>query len=330
MTRLFDCKPFIVAEVGSNWATLSDCIQSISAAKACGADAVKFQAFTHEALYGFAAPSVTPIDVHSLPVAWLPKLKEKADACGIELMVTAFSPELVAAVDPFVTVHKVASSDNGCPQLLEAVKRTGKPVLLSCGAAGKGDVQKAVYGYSGWAGFGDTPVVVLYCNAAYPSRRHNLFLMQELKELTGKPVGLSDHSLDVIYAPLSAVKHFGAVVIEKHFTAVPELDSPDRGHSLTTDEFKIMTDYLRGKRDGGGFNPTSEERAMFLRHNRRLIATQDLAAGAQLRYGENFGAYRSLVDDTRGLSPFAWESVEGRTTTKQINRGEAIGPGDFL
>ncbi len=69
---------FIIAEVGSNWNNLEDCLESIQCAKVCGADAVKFQAYTGEALYG--TPQVVS---NQLPLEWLPKLKEKADAAGI-------------------------------------------------------------------------------------------------------------------------------------------------------------------------------------------------------------------------------------------------------
>lgn len=329
MTRLFDTKPFIICEIGSNWRDLRDCIESIGIAKAVGADAVKFQLWSYEDLYGFGPPEgeEKTFIPGEMPIDWLALLKEKADACGIEFMCSVFEPNIVDYVDTFVSVHKVASSDLSYPQLLKAVAKTGKPVILSTGASSKGDVSKAVE-FLSEAGARDR-LVLMYCAAAYPSRRHNLYLMQELREAFGLPVGLSDHSQDVIYAPLSAARHFGAIAIEKHFTAFPDLDTPDRGHSLTSDEFKIMVDYIRGKRDGGGFNPTSEEKAMFLRHNRRLVATKDVAPGEVLKFGENYGAYRSLEDDAHGLSPFCWLSVEGHRAAKEIKRGKGIGPGDF-
>ena len=325
MTRLFEAKPFIIAEVGSNWESFEHAKDSISLAKQCGADAVKFQAFSVDALYGLPFEYIdSELVGHELPLEWLPKLKEKADACGIEFMCTAFSPELVAAVDPYVSVHKVASSDLSYPQLLIAVAETGKPVILSTGASSRGDIRSAI----GVLDEFGARVVLMYCAAAYPSRRHNLYLMRELQAAFGKPVGLSDHSRDVIYAPLSAHREFGAVCIEKHFTAFPDIATPDRHHSLTSDEFKIMVDYIRGTRDGG-LNPTSEEKDMFLRHNRRLIATADISPNELLEYGKNFGAYRSLEDDTRGLSPFGWGSLQGRKATKAIARGKGIAPGDF-
>lgn len=337
MTRLFEAKPFIIAEVGSNWTTLPECLASIAAAKRVGADAVKFQLFTHASLYGFSDKPFTlksasailkasygdkPTEPGHLPQAWLPKLKSMADEQGIEFMCTAFSPELVEVVDPFVKVHKIASSDLKYPQLLEAAKATGKPTLLSTGASSKGDVFRAL------EILGDAEVVLLYCNAAYPSRQHNLFQIDQLKQL-GRPVGISDHSLDVIYAPVSAVRHFGAVVIEKHYTAFPSLETPDRPHSLTDDEFRIMLMNVKGWADTSDFQPSREERAMFLRHNRRLIATQDIPAGQILTFGENFGAYRSLEDEGKGSSPFDWEQFEGRTARLAISRGKGISMGDL-
>ena len=351
MTRLFEAKPYIIAEVGSNWTSFEHAKDSISLAKQCGADAVKFQAFTYSALYGSSMKEVVRARIEAtgrynsdvvmaleskniqdeldtaLPLDWLPKLKEKADACGIEFMCTAFSPELVKAVDPFVAVHKVASSDLSYPQLLDAVAKTGKPIILSTGASSRGDIALALNAL----GSAQDRTVLMYCSAAYPSRRHNPYLMRELREHFGRPVGFSDHSTDVIFAPLFAAREMGAVVIEKHFTAFPELDTPDRPHSLDADGFKCMVDYIRGKREGG-LNPTSEEKPMFLRHNRRLVATRDIPQGEMLQYGINYGAYRSLQDDDRGLSPFFWNHEKGpeaKRASHAIARGKGIGPGDF-
>lgn len=321
MTRLFEARPYIIAEVGSNWRDLRDCVESIGIAKACGADAVKFQAFTGKALYGIEPPGGWNFSTE-LPLAWLPKLKEKADACDIDLGVTAFSPELVEAVDPYVPWHKVASSDCTWPQLLEAVARTGKPVLLSTGATHVQDITAAIHHVRDGDG-----VVALYCVASYPASFVDLHVMcRLLDETPAHFVGFSDHTLGYSMAVEAARR--GATVIEKHFTAFPDLDTPDRPHSLTPDEMKRMVDALRGKTQPT-IGPTPEERDMLLRHNRRLVATQDIPPGGILTYGETFGAYRSLVDDARGLTPFAWASVEGKKATRAIGRGEGIGPGDF-
>lgn len=309
---------YVVAEIGSNWLIFDQAKESITAAKQAGADCVKFQAFTHRALYG--ADYIAP---HALPLEWLPRLKEKADAVGIDFACTAFSPELVAAVDPYVKWHKVASSDCAWPQLLEAVARTGKPVVISYGAHGLYDMVRSI---ETLRYFGAKSVTPLYCVAAYPANTVDLRVMSKMAETLGMPVGYSDHTTDVINAPLEASNR-GAVLIEKHMTAYPDLDTPDRPHSLTPAQFRQMVSALRGADPVMG--PVQDEQAMLLRHNRRLIATSDILPGTRLIYGENFGALRSLADDTRGLSAWAWGDVDGRTAAVHIEAGMPIGPGDF-
>lgn len=324
MTELFNAKPFIIAEIGSNWTGFSECIDSIGMAKSVGANAVKFQLFSAEGLYGFVYPTRG-----ELPPEWLPKLAEHAKALGIEFMCTAFSPELVEAVDPFVSVHKIASSDLSYPQLLKAVAKTGKPIILSTGGSSLGDVHMAV----DCLGSARDRTVLMYCNAAYPSTHHNLFKMQQLEQEFRMHVGFSDHSQDVIYAPLAALIFHRATVIEKHVTAFPLLDTSDREHSLTADDFKIMVDHLRGTVSVGEFNPSREEKPMFLRHNRRLIASKDITPGEPLAYGVNYGAFRSLKDDANGLTPFLWNHAnygpEGKRALTAIKQGDSLGPGAF-
>lgn len=319
MTNLFDAKPFIIAEVGSNWQTLEQCRLSIQSAKVCGADAVKFQAFTYRALYGsYPEGKVSVMLPHELPLAWLPELKKTADACDIEFMCTAFSPELVAAVDPFVSVHKIASSDAAWPQMLDAVAATGKRTLISFGGKSEAEQKQAMARLCGAHVFGRDSVVPLYCIAAYPA---DCAILPDFCR-DGAYDGFSDHTLGYT-AAIEAARR-GAIVIEKHFTAFPDLDTPDRPHSLRPDQFIRMVNIIRR-----GEAATSEEDAMILRHNRRLIATCDVEVGTPLLVDHNFGAYRAQYDDTRGLSPFAWEQVQGKKSTKAIKRGEAIGEGDF-
>lgn len=440
------CPPFIVAEVGSNWQKLEDCLLSISMAAKCGASAVKFQAFTYEALYGvrrkakhppldyvfypiddiplaelgictqalnsvkavidqrrfvevnqfnvgdpvYPVSASTTFDMKGLtfrnfrtargigaetldiladldgwettsayktiqqrtpkldgqlPLEWLPKLKEKADACGIEFMCSAFSPELLKAVDPYVNAHKIASAELTHIKLLEAARECGKPVILSTGASGEGDIEMAMrvlthealnpevvhepYPYDNSPSQYATPVpvVLLYCVAAYPAQEINLDCIDLLRRRFGTLVGYSDHSTDVGVIPLGSIRT-GATVLEKHFTAVPEFESPDRPHSLEPSQFRRMVDSLGGKTPAT-LGPTAGEKGMILRHNRRLIATSEILAGDALVYGENFGIYRSLKDDSHAFSPWRLYDVNGRTAKRAVKAGDGIGPGDI-
>jgi sialic acid synthase SpsE len=342
--------PFIIAEVGSNWRTLDDCKHSVVQAKQCGADAVKFQAFNHQALYGFDLYDEATHDVdlcgvthterklrpcpHALPLEWLPELAEKAMAVGIEFMCTAFSPELIDAVDPHVSIHKVASSDCTHKRMLERLAKIGKPVLLSTGAHGANDIGAAL------SILKDTPTVLLYCVAAYPAQEIFLHVMADMAKAYARPVGYSDHSTDALIVPKAAID-LGACVLEKHVTFI-DAKTPDSPHSLNADQFKRMVDTIRGN-PARLTGPTLEEQDMVRRHNRRLIATRDIPAGDTLRehawapyqpcqaedyYPANFGIYRSLKDESRAYHPFMIDEVNGKTAKRAIRAGDGIGPGD--
>jgi sialic acid synthase SpsE len=311
VTRLFEAAPFVIVEVGSNWQTLEHCLKSIEVAKECGADAAKFQVFDYEDLYGFHPHGYDLYSASSHPMVqikgWLPELKAKADAVGIELMVTAFSPELVAAVDPYVSVHKIASSDAAWPQMLEAVAKTQKPVLVSFGGKMQDEIDTALSYLADARGSWEN-ILPLYCVAAYPADFYDLAAARRF-------FGISDHTLG--YTAVVEAWRNGAHCIEKHFTAFPDLGTPDRPHSLTPQQFKRMVDILRDR------PVETEEAAMFLRHNRRLIATRDIHQGEMLLYGQNYGAYRAF-QDCEGRTPFSWKEIEGSAAAKAYRRGDCI------
>ena len=108
-------------------------------------------------------------------------------------------------------------------------------------------------------------------------------------------------------------------------TAFPDLQTPDRDHSLTVDQFRYMVDYISNKQISLAACHR-EELPMVLRHNRRLIATRDIAVGETLREGENYGAYRSLKDNTAALSPWMLNRVHGKSAKRAIQAGDGIGP----
>jgi N,N'-diacetyllegionaminate synthase len=302
MSKLFECNPYVIAEVGSNWRSFADAKDSVSMAKKCGADAVKFQFFRESDLYG-TEPS-DDLKSNELPAEWLPLLKEKADACGIDFLCTAFSPLGLKLIDPLVGAHKVASAENRYDELLLAMGATNKPIIISCGGSGLGDILAIAKFCKEHI---KQKVVFLYCNAAYPSRYHNLFNIDDLRKcLSGEgfhDIGFSDHSLDVIYAPLSAHRHFGARVIEKHFRLDHITNTPDAGHSLDTSEFSAMVTALR-KLNTGVYG-TIEEKPFYEKINRRMVATKKIPKGSLLidrGQDKNYGFYRSLKPAPEALA----------------------------
>jgi len=305
-------KPYIIAEVGSCWDDFDHVKDSIGLAKNCGADAVKFQFFNSPDLYGPQEqpyePGISPYFHHG----WLAGLKEKADAFGIDLMCSAFSVDGIKAVDPYVSLHKVASSENNHVRMLETLNALGKPVLISTGGSTHGDIKQSLKYLR------DVEVIPLYCVSDYPARVVNLYELRDLASMFGA-VGFSDHSTDSLVIPHRAVE-LGACVIEKHVNFF-DVDCADSPHSLSTAEFKDMCSRLRGKPVSG-----SGQKDMILKHNRRLVATRTIRAGEKYKEGINFGIYRSLVNDTSALSPFNIELVNGKDCLRDLEAGEGISP----
>jgi N-acetylneuraminate synthase len=202
--------------------------------------------------------------------------------------------------------------------MLERLREIGKPVILSTGASSMNDISIAL------KVLGDTPVTLLYCVASYPANYVNFAKMVELFNRFGKPIGFSDHTLDVLNVPLAA-RNLGASVIEKHVNLVGVKDTPDAPHSLSLDHFKHMCKYLRYSDNSVPLEDDSE-RDMYTTHNRRLIATRDIKAGDKLIENENFGIFRALKPDTSALSPWAIDKVNGRVCKIDIRAGSGITP----
>jgi len=246
-----------IADIGSNFRTLEQAKESIYQAKKAGADVVKFQLFSEYDLYGNGSTD-RKID------GWLPTLAAKCLDLGVEFGCTAFSPEGLAIVDPFVKCHKIASSCVAHLPLLKAAGDTGKPLIISVGACTVNEVYDvmAAVPYS-------TKLTLMYCQAAYPSRWCDVRKIRALRALapSSVDVGYSDHTIDVINAPVAAAM-MGATVIEKHFTAFPSLQTPDRGHSLNPDEFKAMVIAVSSNEV---FGPSPEEQEFREYHRTRCI-----------------------------------------------------------
>ena len=310
-------KPFVIAEIGSNWHNLEECLHAIWAAKNCGADAIKFQLYTHEELYGF------PGEVsHELPPEWLPKLKAHAFMCDIEFMCTAFSPKGIATVDPYVEIHKLASSENNHVLMHKALKETDKPIIISLGATTI--IEKKMI-YETFLGF-DT--AYLYCVANYPAQEIHLESIREIQKQTGAVTGFSDHSTDYSTIPVSAVTQYGAAILEKHFNPLNHTDTPDAPHSIGQEQFKTMTAKIHGKFYGHG-EIRSEELAMEKNHKRRLVMKKDSKKGEELHFDEHYGIYRFKGDSLVDVKPYFYADFDGARLKKPKKQGDTLGPDDI-
>lgn len=323
LSRILAAKPYIIAEVGSNWDEFGDLIHSISMAAKCGANAVKFQRLSDMDMYGVEDPAS---NLAIFPDEWLPQLKEKADACGIDFMCSAFSVEGFKAVDPFVTAHKIASCDFNNLPLVRFVAKLGKPIVLSCGGQCLSDIRAVTSELKSR----NVEFVLLYCNSSYPSVEHDLFEIGRLREFS-QYIGFSDHSIDVINAPKIAYRVFDAVLIEKHFSLDHIEESADYDHSITQDQFKRMVDAVRGPEFPASFG-TGEEDVFRVRDTRKAKAVVNIKVGERLKHRVNYEFFRSTSFSAAlvgGFSPMLVDKVENVQVKVALKAGEPIKLGDL-
>src|SRR5262249_46595213 len=140
----------------------------------------------------------------SMPYEMVPKLADACREAGIQLMSSFFSPADFAAVDPYVSLHKIASYEIGHPHLLTLAARSGKPLLLSTGAAIEEEIDWAVHTFYEQGG---QDLTLLQCTACYPADPATLHLkaIPWLRHRFHIPVGLSDHSPHPLHAAVAAV-----------------------------------------------------------------------------------------------------------------------------
>jgi len=319
---------YIIAEVGSNFSSYMDCRDSIVMAKACGADAVKFQYFSQEKLYGFADYELITKRATGqslpgeLPFAWIPQLSEKARQIGIDFIVSVFDVDDVAPLAPYVDAFKVASCEFMYFDMYAEMKAIGKKIIASCGAHSYREVSAVMEVEGGKY----APDVLMYCMVEYPSRYHDLRHVKALADkYPGTDIGYSDHSRDVFACPLYAVA-LGAKVIEKHFRLGHIVDGADVFHSLDSEDFQRMVKAIRGE---PSFDMHAYQNDAILKYKRRLKAITDIARGETLEYRKNYSFVRSRTEDTLAGGYLAIPKIEGRSATRAYQPGDPINPGDY-
>jgi sialic acid synthase SpsE len=125
-----------------------------------------------------------------------------------------------------VVAYKIASASVTDTSLLEKIRATGKPVILSTGMSTLDQIDKAV------ETLGKERLVVLHATSTYPlpAEEANLRMIPALRERYGVPVGYSGHEPG-LQISLAAVA-LGAVAVERHVTLDRTMWGSDHAASL--------------------------------------------------------------------------------------------------
>jgi pseudaminic acid synthase len=325
---------YVVAELSANHNhSLDRAVETVRAAKAAGADAIKLQTYRADTLTidsdnewfrvkGTLWEGRTLYDLYTeafTPWEWHPHLRDVAAEEGLDFFSTPFDDTAVDFLEELgVVAHKVASFENVDLPLLRRVARTGKPLIVSTGMATLAEVDEAVQAVRGAGG---TQLALLKCTSAYPSTPDamNLRTIPHLADAFDLPVGLSDHSMEVA-VPAAAVA-LGACIVEKHLTLSRAEGGPDSAFSLEPHEFRDMVNAVRVAEQALGVvrygcGPLEEKSRAF---RRSLFVVQDVRAGEPYT-ARNVRSIRPGY----GLHTRHLEQVVGRVASRDVARGTPL------
>lgn len=328
----------VIAEVAQTHdGSLGQAHAFIDAAAAAGADAIKFQ--THIAAaestpaepfrVKFSSQDATRYDywrrMEFTPAQWQ-ELCDHAKEKKLIFLSSPFSPQAVEMLQKMgMEAWKVASGEITNLPLLRQMAATGKPMLISTGLAGWGDIDRAVQLVQD-AG---APLALFQTTTMYPTppEKIGLNILGEFKQRYGCAVGLSDHSATP-YAGLAAYM-LGARLIEVHVTLSKQMFGPDVSSSLTMEELSMLVRGLRFMETACHSPADKEEMAQQLAplktlFGKSVVAARPLAAGSVLEPRD-----LALKKPGGGIAPEHIEQAYGKTLKRAVAIDEALGYEDI-
>jgi len=245
---------YVIAEAGINHnGDMGIARQMIDAAVHAGADAVKFQKRTPEV----CTPPDQQKQMRETPWGYITYLdyrykvefneeqyreidrycKEK----GIDWMVSVWDEPSVDFMEKFDTpAYKVPSASLTDHNLLNYVRKTGKPVIISSGMSTMEQIKRGV------EVVGADNLVIMHCTSTYPCEPEelNLNMIKTLRsEFPNNPIGYSGHEVGLV--PSAIAVAFGACMIERHLTLDRAMWGSDQAASVEPGGFERLVKYIR-------------------------------------------------------------------------------------
>lgn len=329
-------EPLIIAELSANHdQSLHKALAMVDAAAKAGAHAIKLQTYTADtltldldegeffiddpdslwnqnSLYELYQKAMTPWQWH----------KEIFDRAAEQGMLAFSTPFDVTAVEFLETLnvpcYKIASFESIDHELLVAVARTGKPIIMSTGMASQVELSESVEVLKA---NGCEELILLKCTSNYPARPvdANLQTIPHMKQLYSCLVGLSDHTPGVGVAVASVA--LGACVIEKHFVLDRSEGGIDAEFSMEPDEFELLIHECQRAKDALGqvFYGSTDKEIASRKFRRSLYIAEEIKAGETFT-AKNLRSIRPGL----GLAPKYLKIFLGREAKQDIAKGTPL------
>jgi len=328
--------PYIIAEIGVNHeGDVELAKRLIDEAANGGAHAAKFQSYKAGLIASKNSPAYW--DTSKEPTDSQYKLFQKYDNFGeqeyielaahclkrgIDFMSTPFDLDAVDFLNPLMPAFKVASADITNVPLIRKCASTGKPLIMSTGAASLPEIEFAV---ATAREAGATNISLLHCVLNYPTPMENaqLGMLSVLKRVFPECViGYSDHVVpDETISALEASMLLGASILEKHFTHDKTLPGNDHYHAMNEKDLARFCEKANVYKTmiAGESKDIEKESAARLHARRSVVASVDIKAGEPLTE-DNLIAKRPA----HGISPVHWDELIGMIATQDIAEDDLL------
>jgi pseudaminic acid synthase len=331
---------FIIAELSANHnGNIETAIKTIRAAKRAGADCIKFQTYTANTitidskkddflingtiwdgrnLYELYQEAHTPLEWHEE----LFKVAKEEDLICFSSPFDKTAVDFLEALD--VPAYKIASFEITDIPLIEYVASKRKPIIISTGIAGFGDIELAL---DACKRMGNDNIALLKCTSSYPApiNESNMVMIKDLAQRFNVISGLSDHTMGATVPVVATC--FGAKIIEKHFILDRSIGGPDASFSMNEEEFTSMVIAVREAESAiGAIDYTlTETQAKGKAFSRSLYVVEDIVAGEEIT-PKNVRSIRPGFS----LHPKYYYYIQGKRLKKSKSIGDRLSLDDLV
>lgn len=281
---------FIIAEGCDNHlGNMDTAREMVLQAKACGADAIKFQhhlpdeemlreGVTMSA--NFNMPLYDFLKLYALTLEQHKELKEFCDKVGIIYLCTPFSKKAAFEIKDLVPAFKIGSGEMTDIPSLKAIAGIGKPMILSSGMSVFAEIDETINALKPI----NPDLMLMNCTSEYPPKYEdiNLGVIRILEERYEIPIGHSDHTPD-IYTCFAAVA-VGAKLLEKHIILDRRQPGPDQSVSIEPYELYQLVNGVRKVEAAMGSEKKVNDLEKPIRSwaHRSIVTLKDVKAGTKL------------------------------------------------
>ena len=331
--------PYIIAEISANHnGSLSKCLKLINNAKKNGADAVKIQTYTPEAMTiksnrkeFFIRKGLWKnyslwelFEKAQTPYEWHKKIFDHCKKMKINCFSSAFDKSSIKILEELkCPIYKIASFEMTDYSLLYNISKTKKPVIISTGMSNLREIKESV---SFLRKNGTKDIAILYCVSSYPAKdeEFNLNNIKILKDEFDCVIGFSDHSNNIEIAKLAYA--VGAKIFEKHIALTNQKKGFDIEFSLKGNELLFFKNELMKVKKIIGKKKfvRNKNELENLQFRRSIFAIKDIKKNEKFTE-KNIKAIRP----GSGLDAQLYFAVLNKKSKRNIKKGSPIKKGFF-